>query len=145
MQGDRDPPGFVRDPKHWLFQFGPREWLRAGLGELARAEAAFARHNGRAGLAGLRRAAGMALNGALVVAPDEAWGRSYMDHLGALAKSEGVPARVREAAALLVETPLPGAGKLVAIRLASADERQIEAAKDVIAHAYALIRRSEEA
>lgn len=152
MAEDRVPAegsgGFVRDEAHWLFKLSPREWLRAGLAELARAEAAYARRDARAGLAGLRRAAGMALNGALIVEPDDAWGRSYVDHLNALVRSasdDRVPARVREAAALLVETPLPGQSKLVTLRLSSANERAIEAAKDLVAHAYAVIRRSEEA
>lgn len=138
---------FVRDKDHWLFQLSPREWLRAGLGELARAEAAYGRKSERAGLAGARRAAGMALNGALIVSPDEAWGRSYTDHLHALARGHGsgVPPRVREAARLLVETPMPGQSRLVAIRLSKATEPAIEAAKDVIAHAYTIIVRTEPA
>ena len=136
---------FVRDETHWLFKLSPDEWIRAALGELGRAEAAYAKKNGRAGLAGARRAAGMALNGALIVEPNEAWGRSYMDHLLALkADASGmIPARVREGCALLLETPLPG-GELVALRTAHADERVLEAVRDVIAHAYAVVKRSGE-
>lgn len=126
----------------WLTRFSPDEWIRAGLGELRRAEEAYARNNGRAGLAGARRAAGMALNGALRVEPNEAWGRSYVDHLLALARESDVPARVREAAKILNETPLPG-GELVALRTSSADEKVLEAARDVIAHAYAIVKRHE--
>lgn len=137
---------FERDSSHWLNKLSPDEWLRAALGELRRAEDAYQRKNGRAGLAGARRAAGMALNGALIVEPNEAWGRSYMDHLLALArdKSDGaavpVPARVREACAILVETPLPG-GELVALRTSTSDERVLEAARDIVAHAYAVVKR----
>ena len=133
---------FVRDEAHWLFKFSPDEWIRAAMGELRRAEAAYARKNGRAGLAGARRAAGMALNGALIVEPNEAWGRSYMDHLLALKAdvSGRTPARVREACAILLEAPMPG-GELVALRTASGDERIVEAARDVVAHAYALVKR----
>jgi len=137
---------FVRDDAHWLFKLSPDEWIRAAMGELRRAEQAYERKNGRAGLAGARRAAGMALNALLIVQPNEAWGRSYMDHLLALRRDEAVatPARVREACAILVETPLPG-GELVAIRTSTANERVLEAARDVIAHAYAMVKRSGEA
>lgn len=131
---------FERDPNHWLFKLSPDEWIRAGSNELRQAEAAYAKKNGRAGLAGARRAAGMALNGALIVAPNEAWGRSYMDHL--LALKTDANARVAEAAKTLVDTPLPG-GEVVALRTAKADERVLEAARDLIAHAYALVKRAE--
>jgi HEPN domain-containing protein len=132
---------FVRDPSHWLMKLSPDEWIRAALGEIRRAEEAYKAHNARAGLAGCKRAAGMALNGALIVAPNEAWGRSYVDHVMALAKDETVPARVREACAILNEAPAPAAGKLVTLRTSSADERVLEAAKDVVAHAYAVVKK----
>jgi HEPN domain-containing protein len=133
---------FVRDESHWLFKLSSDEWIRAAMGELRRAEEAYAKKNGRAGLAGARRAAGMALNGALIVEPNEAWGRSYMDHLLALKTDASVPARVREAATILLETPLPGA-ELVSLRTANADERVLEAARDLVAHAYAVVKRDE--
>ncbi|MBX3228193.1 MAG: hypothetical protein KIT84_26790 [Labilithrix sp.] len=129
---------FERDESHWLFKLSPDEWIRSATGELRRAEAAYAKKNARAGLAGARRAAGMALNGALIVHPNDGWGRSYMDHLLALKADPTAPARVREAAATLVDTPLPG-GELVALRTSNADARVIEAARDVVAHAYAVV------
>jgi hypothetical protein len=132
---------FVRDEAHWLYKLSPDEWLRAAMVELRRAEEAYTRKNGRAGLAGARRAAGMALNGALIVEPNEAWGRAYMDHLLALKTDSSVPARVREASTTLLETPLPG-GELVALRTAATDEKVLEAARDIAAHAYAVIKRS---
>jgi HEPN domain-containing protein len=134
---------FQRDESHWLFKLSPDEWIRAALGDLRRAEEAYAQRNARAGLAGSRRAAGMALNGALIAEPSEAWGRSYVDHLLALGRDAAVPARVREAAKLLTDTPLPGGGSLVAIRTASSDEKVLEAARDVIAHAFAVVKRNE--
>jgi HEPN domain-containing protein len=136
---------FVRDEAHWLYKLSPEEWIRAAMSELHRAEEAYQRKNGRAGLAGARRAAGMALNGALIVHPADAWGRSYMDHLLALKAddSELVPPRIREACRILLETPLPG-GELVAIRTSSADERVLEATRDVIAHAYSIVKRNGE-
>lgn len=137
--------GFERDAAHWLFKLSPDEWIRAGLGELKRAEEAYGQKNARAGLAGARRAAGMALNGALILEPNDAWGRSYVDHLQALVRDRVVPERVREAARLLVDTPLPGGGptSLVAIRTASRDEKVLEAARDLVAHAYAIVKRHE--
>ena len=86
----------------------------------------------------------MALNGALIVEPNEAWGRSYMDHILALKgdTSERTPQRVREACTILLEAPLPG-GEIVALRTQAGDTRIIEAARDVMAHAYALVKRSD--
>lgn len=132
---------FVRDGGHWLFKLAPDEWIRAAMGELRRTEEAYARNNPRAGLAGARRAAGMALNGALIMAPNEAWGRTYMDHLFALRGDPTVPARVREACAVLLETPLPG-GEIVALRTARANEKVLEAARDLVAHGFAVVKRS---
>lgn len=131
---------FARDPDHWLHKLAPGEWIRSAMGELKRAEAAYASKNGRAGLAGARRAAGMALNGALIVEPNDAWGRSYMDHLLALKSEPSVPPRVREAAAILIDTPLPG-GELTPLRTANADERILEATRDLLAHAFAVVKR----
>ncbi len=137
------PPAFVRDETHWLFKLSPDEWVRAGQADLKRAEEAYAANNPRAGLAGARRAAGMALNGALIVAPDDLWGRSYVDHLMALSRDARVPDRVREASRALTETTMLGAQKLVTLRTNSSQERILEAARDVIAHAYAVVKRHE--
>lgn len=134
---------FVRDESHWLFKLSPDEWIRAGLADLDRAEAAYKANNPRAGLAGAKRAAGMALNGALIVEPDELWGRSYVDHLMAASRDAKVPERVRAACRELTESTSPGAGKLVTLRTASQENRALEAARDVIAHAYAVVKRHE--
>lgn len=134
---------FVRDENHWLFKLSPDEWIRAGLADLRRAEEAYKANSPRAGLAGAKRAAGMALNGALIVEPDDSWGRSYVDHLNALARDKGVPERVREACRELSETLPAGAPKLVTLRTHSAEHRMVEAARDVIAHAYAIVKRHE--
>jgi HEPN domain-containing protein len=135
---------FERDESHWLFKLSPDEWIRAGLGDLQRAEAAYSANSPRAGLAGAKRAAGMALNGALIVEPDERWGRSYVDHLMALSRDAKVPERVREACRELTAVPAAeGAQKLVPLRTTSQEKRVIEAARDVIAHAYAVVKRHE--
>lgn len=136
-------PAFAKDPRHWLFRLSPDEWVRAALAELGAAERAFRQHNARAGHASARRAAGMALNAALIVEPNPAWGRSYVEHLAALAREgEAVPSPVRDAARLLTEAPTPGAA-LVALRSNASDERLLEAARTVMAHAYARVKRQE--
>jgi len=133
---------FVRDETHWLRKLSPDEWIRAGLSDLRRAEEAYKANNPRAGLAGAKRGAGMALNGALIVEPDDTWGRSYVDHLLALARDTQVPERVREACRALNE-PATAGPKLVTLRTHSGEHRMIEAARDVIAHAYAVVKRHE--
>jgi HEPN domain-containing protein len=134
---------FERDEGHWLLKLSPGEWVRAGLADLRRSEEAYASNNARAGLAGAKRAAGMALNGALIVEPDEAWGRSYVDHLMALSRDARVPDRVRDACRELTEGAPPAASRLVTLRTASSENRVLEAARDVIAHAYAVVTRHE--
>jgi hypothetical protein len=133
---------FERDEEHWLRRYSPKEWIRAGMKELRAAEASYKQRNARAGLTGCRRAAGMALNAALIVEPNEAWKRTYVEHLQALAKDEGVPAAVSAAARVLLETPAPGA-PLVILRSPANDEKVLEAARDVMAHAYAVVTRHE--
>jgi hypothetical protein len=134
----------AKDPQHWLYRFTPREWIQAALAELGRAEVAFENKDRKGALACCRRAAGMAINGALAAADatDERYGRSYMDHLIALANDERAPQAVRDAAKLLVDTPLPGS-TVVMLRTAGTDERLVDAARDVMAHAYAMVMRSE--
>lgn len=134
------------DPTHWLHRYTPREWVRAAMGELVQARAAFERHNGRAGLAGCRRAAGVALNGILAAELDfdPAWGRTYMDHLTHLAADLERPEAVRDAAKRLLATPLPG-GEIVALRTARSDDAALEAAELIMAHAYAMVLRAESA
>ena len=134
---------FVRDESHWLFKLSPDEWIRAGLTDLDRSKAAYGANDPRAGLAGAKRAAGMALNGALIVEPDESWGRSYVDHLMALSRDAKVPERVREACRELTAPGAPTVTKLVTLRTSSQEHRILEAARDVIAHAYAVVKRHE--
>ena len=131
------------DPDHWLHRFTARQWIQAALGELGRAEAAYGANDARGGMAGARRAAGMALNGALVVDPDPSWGRSYMEHLAALARDTTVPEAVRDAARTLVEARAPGTS-VIGLRSRAGDERILEAARDVMAHAYARVVHHEE-
>jgi hypothetical protein len=109
-----------KDPDHWLYRLTPHEWLQAASHEVLAATRAIEEREQRRGVAYARRAAGMALNAVLVLQPNEAWGRSYMDHLKALAGAGTAPAPVREAARELVEAPLDGP-KLVRLGGASGD------------------------
>jgi HEPN domain-containing protein len=133
---------FRRDPDHWLLRFSPDEWIRAALKELRRAQAAYDAGNARAGGAGVKRAAGMALNAALIVEPNDAWGRTYVEHVEALAKDEGVPGAVREACRAVLRVD-PQTGGVVILRTPRTHEATMEAARDVIAHAWAVVKRHE--
>lgn len=133
---------FVRDPNHWLYKMDPHEWIRAALAELRRADTLYRERNAGGGLAGARRAAGMALNAALILVPNQAYGRSFVDHLKALEIDESAPAAVREACRLLLETQPPNPN-LISLRTSKSDERVLEAARDVVAHAYAVVLKTE--
>jgi hypothetical protein len=133
---------FIRDKAHWLRRFSPDEWISAALGEVSRAEKAWAAGDLRAGIVGLKRAAGMALNGALIVEPDETWGRTYVEHVEALARDARVPAAVRDACRALLDARPPG-GDVIQLRSPRAHVQVVEAARDVIAHAWAVVRRHE--
>lgn len=133
---------FERDPNDWLRKLSPDEWIRAALGDLRRAEEAFKANNPRAGIAGCKRAAGMALNGALILEPNDAWGRTYVEHVVALAKDTTVPERVR-AACDVIANAQPPASNLVTLRTPKWIENVLEATRDVIAHAFAVVKRHE--
>lgn len=134
---------FERDASHWLYKLSPEEWIQAALTELRRAEAALGSAQLPAAYAGLKRAAGMALNGALIVEPRE-WGRSYVEHLAALAQDETAPEAVREAASRVAGLKA-SPGEVVSLRTPKTEERWLEAAKTVMAHAYAVVHRQQRA
>jgi HEPN domain-containing protein len=133
---------FVREKEHWLFRLSPDEWISAALGELSRAEKAWATGDTRAGIVGLKRAAGMGLNAALIVEPDESWGRSYVEHLEGLARDARVPEAVRTVCNTVLTARPPG-GDVVSLRTPRTHEHLVEAARDVIAHAWAVVKRHE--
>jgi HEPN domain-containing protein len=93
------------DPEHWLHRLTAAEWLAAAETELAHAEAALTRRAARPGVTHARRAAGMAWNAVLVKNPDGRAGRSYMEHVVALAADTTTPIEVRQAAQRLRDTP----------------------------------------
>ncbi len=133
---------FVRDPGHWLRKYTPDEWIRAALGELGRARKAVERGDTRGSAAGLKRAAGMALNAALLVEPESSWGRTYVEHLDALAADPRVPDAVRSAARTVLSVGAP-AGGVVRLRTPKSQQEPVEAAHDVIAHAWVVVKRHE--
>jgi HEPN domain-containing protein len=135
---------FTRDPQDWLRRHSPDEWIRAALAEVKRAEAAYARGDGRAGAASVKRAAGMALNGALIVEPDESWGRSYVDHVQALSRDERAPQAVRDACRAVLEARGPS-GEVILLRTPRSSHDALEGARDVIAHAWTVVKRHEAA
>ena len=69
------------DPGHWLHRLDAAEWLAAAATELSHAEEKLTQRAVRPGVTHARRAAGMAWNAVLVKAPDERYGRSYMEHV----------------------------------------------------------------
>jgi HEPN domain-containing protein len=94
------------DPDHWLHRLTADEWLRAARNELRRAEEALLAKQQRAGVVGARRAAGMAWNAVLVAAPDDRYGRSYMELMQAMVDDEAIPDAIRRAARSLIDAPL---------------------------------------
>ncbi len=141
----------AHDPTHWLYRFSPEEWLRAGMRELAAAKEAMARHATRTTLASARRAAGMGWNAVLALeeALDPKFGRSYADHLRALADGASldtsdttrIPDEVRDAAKRLMEDPAAGPQKIVQIHTRGRDARLYDAAETVLAEAWARVNR----
>jgi HEPN domain-containing protein len=126
----------------WLTKLSPNEWISAALGELKRAEQAYARNDARAGAVGCKRAAGMALNGALSVEPNPSWGRTYVEHVAALAKDASAPEAVRAASKIVLEAR-PPTSALATLRSKSGDAKVVDAARDVIAHAFAVVKKHE--
>ena len=121
------------DPGPWLHRQDSGEWLDAAATELAHCEDKLAHRAARAGVTHARRAAGMAWNAILVSAPDERFGRSYMDHVLALAQlpddDAEIPASVRAAARLLRETP---AAPPALITIGKPDLSALEAARTIV-------------
>ena len=131
---------FTRDKAHWLYRLSPDEWIAAALGEVARAEKALGSGDVRAGVVGLKRAAGMGLNAALIAEPDETWGRTYVEHVEALARDARVPEGVRAACRAVLDVRPPG-GDVIDLRTPRAHQQAVDAARDVVAHAWAVMTR----
>jgi hypothetical protein len=124
------------DPAHWLHRLTSEEWLAAAATELTHAEAALVRRAARPGVTHARRAAGMAWNAVLTVHPDERSGRSYMEHVVALAGDPAAPEEVRAAAQRLRDTaPAPPA----LVTLGKPDLGPAQAARTILDHARRLL------
>lgn len=136
----RDTSGAAAVPA-WLLRHPPADWIRQGLSELSRAETALKAHDRVAGVLGLRRAAGMALNGALAVSWRE-WGRTYIEHLRAVADDSSVPVEVTRAAQLLNRIDIDRTPNIVRLTPPSESARWVDAAKTVMAHAFAVVHGS---
>lgn len=134
-----------RDPGHWLHRLDAAEWLAAAATELAHCEVTLSRRAVRAGVTHARRAAGMAWNAVLATAPepDPRYGRSYMEHVIALAQTAddsdaSIPAAVREAARLLREMP---ATPPALITIGKPDLSALDAARTIVDFARARVAR----
>jgi HEPN domain-containing protein len=129
------------DPGHWLRRLDAAEWLDAAETELAHAREKLLNRALRAGITHARRAAGMAWNAVLVTAPDERYGRSYMDHVVALATTAdddaSIPAQVRAAARQLRDTPAQATGL---ITIGKPDLTPLEAARAIVEFARVRVR-----
>jgi hypothetical protein len=127
------------DPTHWLHRLTASEWLTAADAELAQAQAAFARRAARPGVTYARRSAGMAWNALMAKSTldfNERFGRSYMEHIIALAEDDGaLPEEIRAAARLLRDTP-PRPPDLVSLR---PDLGPVEAARRILAYVRARV------
>lgn len=128
---------------HWLWRLDARQWQAAA--ERERDLACDAKVARRRCLTHVRRSAGMALNAVLIdcFGEDEAeqvWGRSYVEHLRAVAGSAPLPESVkntdelerwRASARHIVETPLlprsnPGLTQLAGARPASEPDASLQ-------------------
>jgi hypothetical protein len=121
-------------PDHWLYRLSVEHWLAAAATELGHCEQALGRRAVRPGVTHARRAAGMAWNAVLVIAFDERYGRSYMEHVAALAQDDSVPAAVKAAAARLRDTP---SSPPALIQLGKPDLSVLHAARSIIDYARA--------
>ena len=127
------------DPSHWLFRLAPSEWLAAADTELAHAAEKLEARAVRPGVTHARRAAGMAWNAFMTAAPNPElsdgliahFGRSYMEHIVALAGDEQVDPDLRAAAQILRDTP-PTPPEL--IQIGKPDLRVLDAARTIVAH-----------
>ena len=98
--------------------------------------AALQRRAFRPGVTHARRAAGMAWNAVLTAHPDERSGRSYMEHVVALAADATEPDEIRAAAQRLRDTP-PAPPELVT--LGKPDLGPAHDARAILNHAHRLL------
>jgi hypothetical protein len=129
------------DAPQWLVRLTAAQWLAAARAELVQGRARLDER--RSAVTHARRAAGMALNAVLAGTPGDAsrWGRSYVDHLRAVASATDgpspLPATTPALAAALLSIPLaPALVGLGAARDAEA-ARALDVAETLLDHAEA--------
>ncbi len=118
------------DPRADLRRRAADERIRDALVELKQAKDHHARGASAAGLTSAKRAAGIALEGALLVAPNRAWGRSHLEHLAALAYDRSTAKGVSRACHAL-------------LRASGCDLEVLDRAFDVVAHAWFVVHRDD--
>ena len=128
-----------KDVTHWLYRLSVEEWLAAAETELRHCADTLRRRAFRPGVTHARRAAGMAWNAVLVQTLDERYGRSYMEHVTALAKDERAPDESRRAAQYLRDTP-PAPPEL--LTLGKPDLGPFEAARAIVDYAKVRVLRA---
>ena len=114
--------------RDWLARLSVADWLASATNEIAHAKEALLRKAYRTGVTHARRGAGMALNALLCLRFRPDWGRSYMDHIVALAQDNDAPEAIRHAAQTLVDTK-PQTPELIA--LGKPDLRVFEASNQI--------------
>ena len=125
-------------------RLSPDEWIRAALGELARAEEAYARERRARGARGVQARGG---DGAQRRAHRRAERRVGADVRRARRRRSrsdaAVPEAVRAACDVLARDARRRAAIVLSLRTHAGDASVLEAARDVIAHAYAVVKRHE--
>ncbi|MFO7563662.1 MAG: hypothetical protein R6X02_13525 [Enhygromyxa sp.] len=135
------------DADHWLWRLSDRDWLAAAERELELGRERISTR--RTAITHARRAAGMALNGVLVTMAargwsrercETIWGRSYVEHLRAIAEPKPsspeplAPEHAQACRTLLAIPVMPHTG------LVSLAARRDEAASQALAAADAIVR-----
>jgi hypothetical protein len=128
-----------KDPTHWLYRLSAAEWLESAETELRHCADTLRRRAFRPGVTHARRAAGMAWNAVLTESFDVRYGRSYMEHVTALAKDDRAPDDARLAAQYLRDTP-PAPPELVT--LGKPDLGPLDAARVLVDYAKARALRT---
>ncbi|MBC8131359.1 MAG: hypothetical protein H7X95_00150 [Deltaproteobacteria bacterium] len=128
-----------KDPSHWLYRLTAEEWLAAADTELQHCADTLRRRAFRPGVTHARRAVGMAWNAVLIESPDVRFGRSYMEHVAALAGDDHTPEAPRRAAQYLKDTsPAPPA----LVTLGQPDLAPLNAAQVLVDYARARALRT---
>ncbi|NVB39935.1 hypothetical protein G6O69_18975 [Pseudenhygromyxa sp. WMMC2535] len=134
------------DQTHWLWRLGAGEWLDAARNDLEQGRTKLGSRRAAVTLA--RRAAGMALNAALVEMStrgwtrarcEDIWGRSYVDHLRMLGSDPSLagplgPSLAERCASLMAIPVMPPQGLVrLGLRRDDAASRALDEAAAILA------------